>query len=154
MVRFGEGEPDKVVIGGRFTFDETGTDWLRFALPPAIRIPADFPAAHPLRTALTLLEEEVGRNGVGENIVIARLADILLVQALRAHFAVIGEQSPNWLVGLADPLIGRALRAFHAAIGADRRLNSLAAQAGMSRSSFADTFRLRTGLTPMDYVTR
>lgn len=154
VVRFGDGAPDKIVIGGRFTFEETGAEWMRLALPPAIRIPADSPVAAPLRTTLSLLGQEVGTNATGEDLIVARLADILLVQALRAYLAMTRDRTPSWLAGLADPRLGRALRAFHAGIAEDWSVGRLAAEAGMSRSSFADIFRRRTGLTPMDYVAR
>ena len=154
IVRFGEGPPAKIVIGGRFTFDDTGAEWLRFALPSAIRIPAASPAAEPLRTTLTLLAREIGSNAPGEELIVSRLADILLAQALRAYLAAAGAQSPSWLAGLADPRLGRALRAFHADVASEWSVGRLAAEAGMSRSSFAEVFRRRTGLTPMDYVTR
>lgn len=154
VVRFGEGAPEKVVIGGRFTFDRVGAEWLRAALPPAIHIPASAPSAAPLRATLELLQHEVGTNAAGEELVVARLADILLVQALRAHLTMSGDQRPSWLAALIDPRLGRALRSFHGAIGEDWSVARLAAEAGMSRSSFADRFRARTGLAPMDYVGR
>ncbi|CAO3421797.1 cupin domain-containing protein [Azospirillum endophyticum] len=154
VVRYGEGAPDKITIGGRFTLDETGAAWLRLALPPAIHIPAAAPSAAALRSTLLLLTQEAGASAAGEDLVVARLADILLVQALRAYLAAPGGERPNWLAGLADPRLARALRAFHARIGEDWSLTRLASEAGMSRSSFADVFRRRTGLTPMSYVAR
>jgi AraC-like DNA-binding protein len=154
IVRFGEGVPEKVVIGGRFTLDDVGAEWLRLALPPVIHIPAASPAAIPLRATLAVLGHEAGSGAVGEELVVARIAEILLVQALRAHLTLHGEQQRSWLAGLADPRLGRALRAFHAAIAEDWTIVRLAAEAGMSRSSFAEHFRRRSGLTPMDYVAR
>jgi AraC-like DNA-binding protein len=154
VVRFGDGPPDKITVGGRFTLDETGVEWLRLALPPAIHIPATSPSAAMLRMTLLLLTEELKAAGAGVDLVVDRLADILLVQALRAHLDINGEPRPTWLAGLADPRLGRALQAFHANVAEEWTVARLAAKAGMSRSSFAETFRRRTGLTPMDYVVR
>ena len=154
VVRLGDGPPDKVVIGGRFTFDEEGAAWLREALPPVIHIKADAPEAKPLRTTLTLLGQEAGCGAPGEGVIIGRLADILLVQALRAHLASAGPLASNWLAGMADPKIGRAMRAFHGDVGREWTVASLASEAGMSRSSFAEHFRARVGLSPLDYLTR
>lgn len=154
VVRYGKGPPDKVVIGGRFKFDELGAQWLRTALPPLVHIPAEAPSAAPIRATLELLQGETGRHALGENLVIDRLADILLVQALRAHLAMNGENQVSWLAGLTDPRLGTALRAFHSNIAADWTVESLATEAGMSRSSFADHFRKRTGLAPIEYVSR
>ncbi|HWT99792.1 MAG TPA: helix-turn-helix transcriptional regulator, partial [Terriglobales bacterium] len=52
------------------------------------------------------------------------------------------------------PRIGRALKSFHDDVAADWTVASLAAAAGMSRSSFAERFRARVGMAPLDYLTR
>jgi AraC-like DNA-binding protein len=154
VVRVGEGTPDKVVIGGRFTFDEEGVKWLREALPPIIHIKAASPEAGALRDTLSLLSREVGGGSPGEIVIIDRLADILLVQAIRAHLAASAPHTNNWLAGIADPKIGRALRSFHADVAKDWTVATLAHEAGMSRSSFAERFRQRVGLSPLDYLTK
>ncbi|WP_249128661.1 AraC family transcriptional regulator [Bradyrhizobium lablabi] len=154
IIRHGDGEPELVVIGGRFSLDDVGAEWLRLALPLLIHIPAGSPEGVPLRATLAVLRHEAGSGSIGEKLVVARIAQILFVQALRAHLVLHGEQERSWLAGLTDPRLGRALRAFHAAIAEDWTIARLAAEAGMSRSSFAEHFRRRSGLTPMDYVAR
>ena len=154
IIRFGDGEPDLVVIGGRFSLDDVGAEWLRLALPLLIHIPGGSPAAVPLRATLAVLRHEAGSRAIGEKLVVARIAEILFVQALRAHLMLRGEQERSWLAGLTDPRLGRALRAFHAAVADNWTIARLAAEAGMSRSSFAEYFRRRSGLTPMEYVAR
>ncbi len=124
------------------------------ALPPIIHIAASSPAAAPLRATLALLGLEAGGGAPGEAVVVDRLADILLVQALRAHLAAAGPEDASWLAGLADPRIGKALRCFHDDVAADWTVAQLAAAAGMSRSSFAERFRARVGMAPLDYLTR
>jgi AraC-like DNA-binding protein len=154
IIRLGDGPPDKVVIGGRFVFDEEGATWLREALPPMIHIKANSPTAAPLRTTLALLGIEVGGGAPGESVMVDRLADILLIQALRAYLAESGPEQAGWLAGLADPKLARALRAFHKDVAVDWSVASLASAAGMSRSSFADRFKTIVGVSPLDYVTR
>lgn len=154
VVRLGDAPPDKVVLGGRFVFDAEGAEWLREALPPIIHIPASSPAAASLRGTLALLGAETGGGAPGEAVVVDRLADILLVQALRAHLATAEPGRASWLAGLSDLRIGRALRSFHNDVGGDWTVARLAAEAGMSRSSFAERFHARVGLAPLDYVTR
>jgi AraC-like DNA-binding protein len=154
IVRLGERPPDKVVIGGRFVFDREGAAWLREALPHLIHIKAGAPQAAPLRATLALLGAETGAGAPGEAVIVDRLADILLVQAIRAHLATAAPQVANWLAGITDPRIGRAMRRFHADVAADWTVASLAAVAGMSRSSFAEQFRMRVGMAPLDYLTR
>lgn len=154
VVRLGDGPPDKIVIGGRFTFDREGAAWLREALPPVIHVQVGTPEAAPMRATLTLLSGEASADAPGEAVVIDRLADILLVQAIRAHLAVADPETTSWLAGIGDVRIGRAMRSFHADVAADWTVASLALAAGMSRSSFAERFRARVGLSPLDYVTR
>lgn len=154
VIRLGGDPPDKIVIGGRFVFDEEGAGWLREALPPMIHIEATSPAASALRDTLRLLGTEAGGGALGEGVVVDRLADILLVQALRAWLAEEGKTRAGWLAGLADPRLSRALRSFHKDVAADWSVASLAAAAGMSRSSFADRFKTVVGVPPLDYLTR
>jgi len=154
VVKLGASPPDKVVIGGRFIFDEEGVAWLREALPPVIHVKAEAPEAAFLRDTLELLAREVGGGSPGENLVIGRLADILLIQAIRAYLSTSGPDTNNWLAGIADPKIGRALRSFHADVARYWTVASLASEAGMSRSSFAERFRARVGVSPLEYLTR
>ena len=154
VVKLGASPPDKVVIGGRFTFDDEGVTWLREALPSVIHIRANAPEATFLRDTLSLLAREVGGGSPGESVVIGRLADILLIQAIRAYLSTSGPDTNNWLAGIADPKIGRALRSFHAEVARDWTVASLAAEAGMSRSSFADRFRAKVGMSPLEYLTK
>jgi AraC-like DNA-binding protein len=154
VVRLGESPPDKVVIGGRFVFEHEGARWLRQALPGVVCIRAEAPEAAPLRATLSLMGAETGVGAPGRGVIFDRLADILLVQAIRAYLATAPSEVSNWLAGVADPQIGRALRAFHADVARNWRIASLAAEAGMSRSVFAERFRARVGLSPLDYLTR
>jgi AraC-like DNA-binding protein len=154
VVRFGGNPPDKIVVGGSFVFDEEGAAWLRGALPPIIHIAAASKAAAPLRATLALLGTEAGGGAPGEAVVVDRLADILLVQALRAYLAEVEPEHASWLAGLADPRIGKALRSFHDDVAAEWTVARLAAAAGMSRSSFAERFRARVGIAPLDYLMR
>jgi AraC-like DNA-binding protein len=154
VVRLGPEPPDKVVIGGRFAFDREGAAWLRGALPSKIHIPASSPVAGPLSATLALLRAEPNGGALGQTIIIDRLADILLVQSIRAHLESAGPDAGSWLSALADPRIGTALRRFHNDVAADWTVADLAEIAGMSRSSFAERFRERVGMTPIDYLTR
>jgi len=119
VVRLGSEPPDKIVIGGRFAFDKEGAEWLRGALPTKIHIPASSPAAGPLSATLSLMRSEPCGTALGNTIMFDRLADILLIQAIRAHLAMAGPQAASWLYGLTDPRIGAALRRFHSDVAAD-----------------------------------
>ncbi|MEM9341783.1 MAG: AraC family transcriptional regulator [Pseudomonadota bacterium] len=81
----------------------------------------------------------------------ARLSDLLLTEALRAHI----EQSPEppgWLGGIAHPNIGRALARIHAALDDPPTVEDLAHEAGMSRSAFVERFTEAMGASPRRYI--
>jgi AraC-like DNA-binding protein len=86
--------------------------------------------------------------------VVSRLADIVFVQAIRAHIAAAGPEEAGWLAALSDPRIGPALRAIHADAARPWTVEALAAIAGQSRSGFALRFRQRVGEAPLAYLTR
>lgn len=83
-----------------------------------------------------------------------RLADILLVQALRAYVTTHGVESAGWLGALADARIGTAINLMHRDVSRTWKVEELAIAARMSRSAFAHRFKERVGLAPLDYLTR
>jgi len=75
------------------------------------------------------------------------------IQVLRAHIASGPERNKGWLRAIFDPQIGTALSAIHNRVNTPRRVESMAAAAGMSRSAFAARFKELLGQTPLEYVT-
>jgi AraC-like DNA-binding protein len=146
----GEGEEARL-LSGCFRFEEELNNPLLRALPRAIHISAD--RLPWLRTTLQQIAEESRERRAGSEAVIRRLSDALFVQLLRAHL----EESPaanGWLRGVADAQIGRALEAIHRHPEQGWSVATLAAEAGLSRSSFAERFAEVVGETPMQYLTR
>jgi AraC-like DNA-binding protein len=87
-------------------------------------------------------------------VVATRLAEVLLIQVLRAHIASgQGWRNNGWLRAIFDPQIGTALSAVHNSVSAPWTVESLATAASMSRSAFAARFKEILGQTPMVYVT-
>jgi AraC-like DNA-binding protein len=118
---------------------------LRATLPSIIHIKASSPASGPLRRTLEILATEAGAGAPGEGVVVDRLADILLAQALRAYIAETGINRTSWLAGLANPKLARSLRSFHSDVAAEWSVASMASAAGMSRCSFAEKFKAVVG---------
>ena len=83
-----------------------------------------------------------------------RLADILVVQAIRSWITSDEDAATGWLRALQDERIGRALEAIHADPGNDWSLDVLARVATMSRSSFSARFTELVGEAPIAYLTR
>lgn len=148
------GGDDTVAIGGGFVFEDGNARLLLDALPTFVHVPAAAPEAAVLRGTLQILDAELGGGHMGASLVTRRLADVLLVQALRAHVAVHGTEGAGWIGALDDRRIGSALHQMHRDVGRDWTVGALAAAVGMSRSGFALRFRTLVGVPPLDYLTR
>jgi AraC-like DNA-binding protein len=121
------------------------------ALPPFVCLPlARLPACQPI---LELLFLEAESENCGRQAMLDRLFELVLIQILRVLMEQ-GQVEAGMLAGLADERLRRALVAVHEAPDRDWSLETLAQQAGMSRTSFATAFRDRVGLTPGSYLQR
>ncbi|MFI6322837.1 AraC family transcriptional regulator [Nonomuraea sp. NPDC050556] len=118
-------------------------------LPPL----AVVPAGPRTRAPLELLAEEVGRDEPGQDAVLDRLLDLVLVLALRAWCARPDAASPAWHRALADPAIGDALRLLHEEPAFRWTVGGLAGKVGMSRAAFAARFTALVGEPPLTYLT-
>jgi AraC-like DNA-binding protein len=151
----GGGGAPTTLVSGCFTFEgEAGTPLID-ALPNLIHVKGE--EGSPVRwleSTLQFLSAEAASAGPGAETIRNRLADILFVQAVRAHIAAAGAGSAGWLRALGDVQIGRALRLIHERPANPWTVESLAEGAAMSRSAFADRFRELVGVPPHSYVTR
>ena len=83
-----------------------------------------------------------------------QLAYMILLQALRLHLQEGTAQGVGWLFALADPQIRTAIPCIHDAPGDKWTVQGLANRIGASRTVFAQKFKKRVGMTPMEYLTR
>ncbi|MBS0454526.1 MAG: AraC family transcriptional regulator [Proteobacteria bacterium] len=123
-------------------------------LPPFIRLrEADLPMTGVLgQTMQGLVEETLGRRA-GWRLSAARMGELLLVNLLRAHLLADNSHGTGWLRGLGDPNIARALLAMHRTPGQAWSVATLASEAGLSRTRFAERFKDLVGVTPISYLT-
>jgi transcriptional regulator GlxA family with amidase domain len=106
-----------------------------------------------LSSTVKSLETEVDSGRPGAGAVAARLADILLIQAVRAHLASAAPEYRGWLRGIVDPRVSRALSCIHARPERRWSVAALAEVSGMSRSRFAERFQEIIGRTPSTNLT-
>lgn len=100
-----------------------------------------------------LLGDEIGRDEPGQETVLDRLLDLLLVGALRAWFSRPGAEAPAWYRAAADPVVGRALRMLQNNVARPWTVASLAAELGVSRAALARRFSELVGEPPMAFLT-
>jgi AraC-like DNA-binding protein len=107
-----------------------------------------------LDATLTMLGAEALSLRPGSVAVMTRLADILVLQTIRAWVECDEDQRPGWLGALRDPDIGSALALIHRRAEEPWTVASLAKEAHLSRSVFSERFSRLVGIPPMQYVTR
>jgi AraC-like DNA-binding protein len=139
------------LLGGHFVFDSDNSAILRQLLPSIVMLSGDATAAR-LRRVLGLIEDEALADRPGRTLILERLLEIMLVEAIRHDGGCVTEGSRGLLAALGDPAIAAALRALHADIRKTWTVAKLAACAGMSRSVFAERFDEIVGLSPIDYL--
>ena len=149
-VRHGDpdGDPDVRLLGGYFIFDSPDVDLLVPLLPPLVHLRG----AERLATLTRLVGEEALGAMAGRDLVLSRLVEVLLVEALRAAQ---GEGAPPGLLrGLSEARLASALRQLHHDPARAWTVAGLAKDAGMSRSVFFDRFTRVLGIPPMEYLLR
>lgn len=146
------GGDDTIALGGTVTFSPGNADFLLDMLPDFLLAPASSPASGVVTTILALLSAEGERGAMGNRIVSARLADVLLVEAIRAYAAGGETVRTGWLGALSDPRLGRVLQAIHGDIARPWTVAGLASVAGMSRAAFSAAFTRRVGQPPLGYL--
>jgi AraC-like DNA-binding protein len=101
-----------------------------------------------------VLADEVGRDRPGQEAVLDRLLDLLLITVLRAWFAGGGSRTPRWWAGQTDPVLGPVLSVLQSNPAHPWTVVELARVAGLSRAAFARRFTTVLGEPPMAYLTR
>ncbi len=150
----GGGEPAQLICGA-VRFDHPVARNVVDVLPPVIHLHASGSAQmERLQGTLALLAAEARELRPGGEAVITRLADILVIQAIRAWIETDPAARTGWLGALQDPQVGRAISLIHADPARPWSLASLADELAMSRSAFAARFSELMDEPAMQYVTR
>ncbi len=102
---------------------------------------------------LALLDDEIDKDRPGQEVVLDRLLDLLLVGVLRAWFSRPDADAPAWYLAHGDPVVGRALRLLHEYPNHQWTVASLAEAVGASRAALARRFTDLVGEPPMAYLT-
>ena len=147
---YGDGLPGATtLIRGAYRLRGGAGERLLDMLPPLALIPA----GPRTRRALDLLTTEAVCDEPGQDAVLGRLLDLVLVMALRAWCARPDGTPPAWYQALADPAIGAALSLVHSDPARRWTVAGLAAATGLSRATFAARFTHHVGEPPMTYLT-
>ncbi len=140
------GRPDVRLLGGYFLFDSPDAALLVSLLPAVIHVRGE----GRLPALVRMVREETQDRRTGRDLVLSRLVEVLMIEALRATAA--GEAAPGLLRGLADARVATAMRLMHADPARPWTVEMLARKASLSRSAFFDRFMRAVGMPPMEYL--
>jgi AraC-like DNA-binding protein len=154
-VRHGEkaGDPDFRMLGGTFQIERVNAALLEL-LPETIHIRAAESDTSRLARIIDLIMEEYAAERSGRDMILERLVEVLLVEALRWRSISDESVHAGLLAGMRDAPLASALRAMHADVRHGWTVAALAKHAGMSRSAFATRFATTLGCAPMEYLLR
>jgi len=153
VLRHGGGGALTQALCGVVRFDHLAAQRLIGCLPAVLQIDSwSDEEASWLQGTLRFIAREASTLRPGGETVITRLADILVIQALRAWLAAAPEAATGWLAALRDRHIGQALALMHQAPAHPWSLQALAQAVGLSRSAFSARFTALAGEPAMQYL--
>jgi AraC-like DNA-binding protein len=154
MIYGGSGHRTEMVCGC-FQIEGAQANPLLFSLPPILRLDGRDPATREwVEALLAMLRREVNLPLAGGEAMLARLADLLIIHAIRTFLVSLADGDHAHLGALRDPRIAKAIRLFNADPARSWTVEKMASEVAMSRSSFAASFRQLTGESPMRYLSR
>lgn len=140
------GRPDVRLLGGNFAFDSPDAALLVSLLPALLHV-RGIPR---LSTLVSLVAEESIARKPGRELVLARLVELLLIEALRSKPG--DDTPPGLLRGLSDTRLATAMRHMHGDPARSWTVDQLAKKVALSRSAFFERFTRAVGLPPMEYL--
>jgi AraC-like DNA-binding protein len=122
-------------------------------LPPLLKLNVEQGgAAEWIRSTFQYAAEEISAGRPGSETVLAKLSELLFVEAVRRYAEALPEGQTGWLAGLREPYVARALALLHRDITRRWTVDDLGREVGLSRSALADRFIRLIGVPPMHYL--
>lgn len=150
----GGGEEDVRFVCGYLGCDTQPFNPLLEALPLLLHARPEGRLGGLVGDLIDLAVQETDAARTGGETMLAKLSELLFVQAVRDYIERLPEESVGWLAGLRDSNVGAALARIHGRPGADWTLEGLAREVGLSRSRFAERFAHYMEVSPMRYLSR
>ena len=155
LLRYGGGGAETRLVCGAVRFDHPAARNLVEILPQTLHVEAtESPQIDWMQSTLRLMAAEAKELRPGGEAVMTRLADILVIQAIRSWIETDSAAQTGWLGALRDRQIGRAMTLIHREPARPWTVAALAREIPMSRSAFAARFSELVDEPAMQYVTR
>ena len=153
-VRYGGGGARSRFVCGYLACDRRTCKPLLDALPRMLRVSLrGAPATQWIEATIRHAASQTGAPDAGGDGLLARLAELLFVEAVREYVRSIPESQRGRLAGLRDPHVGRALALLHGEPARCWDVETLAQETGLSRSALGERFVALLGMPPMQYLT-
>ena len=140
------GPPEVRLLVGYCLFGSPDAALLISLLPQLVHVRGE----SRLATLVQLVGEEAHESRPARDVILARLLEVLLIEALRSTAGTAA--SPGLLRGLADGRVAAAIRRMHESPTRPWTIAQLAQEAALSRSAFFERFNRAVGVAPMEYL--
>ena len=144
-------DPDAQLVCGILGCDAAPFNPLLTALPRMIHV-RGLEGGGRIGRLAELARSEAKDGRAGSASVLARLGELMFIDIVRHHLGGLSDGSNGWLAALGDRHVGRIISLIHEAPARNWSLESLAREAGLSRSSLAERFQRFVGKPPMQYL--
>ncbi|MDH3693126.1 MAG: AraC family transcriptional regulator [Gammaproteobacteria bacterium] len=153
IMRYGGGGDFAHITYCGVRFDHVPAQRLTALLPKVLHVETFDQDDEWLQNTIRFISREANEMRPGGETIITRLADILVIQAIRSWIDASPEAEQGWLAALRDKQVGRALAMIHREPEKNWTVASLAKEVGMSRSGFSARFTNLVGESVMHYLT-
>jgi AraC-like DNA-binding protein len=155
QVRHGGGGAVTRMVCGYLACESTLFNTVLGALPRLMIVPMrDTPGGQWLMSSIHFSLAECATPKAGAGTVLAKLSELMFVEAIRRHIENLPPEQQGWLAGLRDRFVGKALALMHSKPAHGWSVDELASHIGLSRSALAERFGALIGCPPMQYLTR
>jgi AraC-like DNA-binding protein len=143
------------MVCGYLACDVSLYDTVLAALPRVMIVNmSDGPGAQWLTSSVQFSLTEAAGQRAGAGTVLAKLSELMFVEAIRRHIESLPPGQTGWLAGLRDRFVGKTLALIHSKPARAWTVDELAGAVGLSRSALAERFTGMVGQPPMQYLTR
>jgi AraC-like DNA-binding protein len=143
---FQSGAPEMRALIGYCEFGSPDSALLVSLLPRIVHVCGE----KRLATLVQLVGEESRSQRPARDVVLARLLEVLLIEALRSTAG--NPESSGLVRGLTDDRLATAIRQMHENPARRWTVAQLAKEAALSRSAFFERFNRAVGVAPMEYL--
>jgi len=155
QVRYGGGGEVTQMVCGYLACDSSLFDTVLAALPRIMVVNMrEGPGAQWLTSSIRFSIAESAAQRAGAGTVLAKLSELMFVEAIRRHIESLPPEQTGWLAGLRDRFVGKSLALIHSKPAHPWTVEELAGAVGLSRSALAERFTGLIGQPPMQYLTR